>query len=105
MEFYIRRRIQTRYRAEIPLSADRGAYSSHNRAFRREKAYSRKRSLYDHYEEMRTSRLQLCGCARKELLLRYMCRCEENTRSDLPMPPRGMRWEIAQRLAVYIPQA
>jgi len=44
-----------------------------------------KRSLYDHDKKMRTSSLQLYGCARKESLQRYMCRCEEDTRTHLPM--------------------
>lgn len=98
-------RTQMRCRAECPRCSDRRTYCPHNRAFGSEKACSSKRSFHDHGERMRTSSLQLCRTEREELLQRYMCRCEENARTNLPMPSRGMRWEIAQSLAVYIPHA
>jgi hypothetical protein len=57
----------------------------HNGAFRREKSTSGTRSIHDHDKEMRTPSLQLYCSTRKESLQRYMRRCEEDTRTDLPM--------------------
>jgi len=42
----------------------------------KEKECSSKRSFYHHDEKMRTPGLQMYGCAWKESLQRYMCRCE-----------------------------
>ena len=41
--------------------------------------------------KMRTPGLQMYGCAGKESLRRYMCRCEEDTRTDLPQQAPGVR--------------
>jgi hypothetical protein len=51
----------------------------------------KQKELYDHDEEMRTPGLQVYGCARKESLQRYMCRCEEDTRTYLPMQAHGVQ--------------
>ena len=95
--------MQTRSRLESPRNLDRGAYSSYSGALRQEKAFSSKRSFYDHNKKMRTHGLQLYGCARKESLQRYMCRYEEDTRTDLPVSASRMPRESAESL-VFTPR-
>ena len=75
----------------VPTQFRPASMFPHNRAFRREKACASKRSLYDHGKEMRTHGLQLYDCARKEPLQRNMCRCEEDTRTYLPMQAPGVQ--------------
>ena len=58
-----------------------------------------KRSFHDHYEEMRTPGLQMYGGAGEEPLQRYMCRCEEDTRTYLPMQAPGVRGYRPQDVA------
>ena len=75
---------------EVPTQFRPASMFPRHIAFRREKTCASKRSPYDHCKEMRTPGMQLYACARKESLQRYMCRCEENARADLPMQAPGV---------------
>jgi hypothetical protein len=99
VEFSMCLRMQARGRAECPRNSDRGAQTPHDRGFKQAKACSSKRSFHDHDEKMRTHDLQLYGCARKGTLQRYMCRCEENTRTYLPMQAPGVQRRRPQDVA------
>ena len=82
---------KNRCKEESPHSSDGRVNSPNNRAFRRVKVRELKRSFHDNGKEMRTHSLQLYGCARKEPLQRYLCRCEEDTRTYLPMQAPGVQ--------------